>query len=86
MPDPKLPSPVSLSDTQLDSVMRAAAPLEPRDCGPFLEEVARELARLPEVGDGALHRLVMMVQRKHFYPPDSSIIKQQPRHTRKARS
>jgi hypothetical protein len=77
---------VSLTDEQLSAVMRAASPLLPHDRGPFLEEVARELARLPEVGDGALHRIVMLVQRRHFDPPDTSTIKQQPRHSRKARS
>ena len=61
--------PIALSDDQLDAVMRAAAPLQPRDRGPFLEELARELARLPDIGDGSLHRIIMTVQRKHFDPP-----------------
>jgi hypothetical protein len=62
-------TPISLSDEQMSAVLRAAAPLEQRDRVACLEEVARELARLPEVGDGALHRVIMTVQRKHFDPP-----------------
>jgi hypothetical protein len=62
-------NPISLSDLQLDAIMNAAAPLLPRDRGPFLEEVARELARVPDVGDGILHRVIAVVQRKHFAPP-----------------
>ena len=31
--------------------------------------LARELARLPDIGDGSLHRIIMTVQRKHFDPP-----------------
>jgi hypothetical protein len=67
LPIPK--TPISLSDRQLTAVMQAAAPLLPRDRGAFLEEVARELARLPDIGDGSLHRIIMTVQRKHFDPP-----------------
>jgi hypothetical protein len=62
-------SPISLTTEQLDAVMRAAAPLLVQDRGAFLEEVARELAALPELGDGALHRVVASVQRRHFSPP-----------------
>ena len=62
-------TPISLSDQQLTAVMQAAAPLQPCDRGPFLEEVARELALLPDIGDGALHRVIMTVQRKHVDPP-----------------
>jgi hypothetical protein len=35
----------------------------------FLEHCAQEIAQLPEVGDGALHRVVMRVQRIYFDPP-----------------
>jgi len=30
----------------------------------------RERARLPIVGNGVLHRIIMQVQREHFDPPD----------------
>jgi hypothetical protein len=32
--------------------------------------VARELARLPDIGDGAVHRVVMQVERQYFDAPD----------------
>jgi hypothetical protein len=35
-----------------------------------LEACARELAQLPEVGDGAVHRTIMRVQRLYFDLPD----------------
>ena len=72
--------PIALSDDQLDAVMRAATPLQPRDRGPFLEELARELARLPDIGDGSLHRIIMTVQHKHFAPPRESGNYAGPRH------
>jgi hypothetical protein len=34
-----------------------------------LAAVARELAGLPEIGDGIVHRVVMVVQQKFFDPP-----------------
>jgi hypothetical protein len=75
-----MPIPISLTDEQLHAVMRAAAPLLPSDRGPFLEEVARELAALPDIGDGALHRVVATVQRRHFDPPRESGNHAGPRH------
>ena len=74
-------TPISLSDQQLDAVLRAAEPLQPRDRGLFLEEVARELAALPELGDGALHRVFAQVQRKHFAPPREAGFHGGPRHS-----
>jgi len=62
--------PIRLSDDQLNAVLAAAYPLQPNRRSAFLEDVARELARLPEVGDGMLHRIIMTVQRRHFDPPD----------------
>jgi hypothetical protein len=73
-------TPISLSDQQLDAVLRAAEPLQPRDRGLFLEEVARELATLPDIGDGALHRIIMTVQHKHFDPPREAGNFTAPRH------
>jgi hypothetical protein len=40
----------------------------------FLVDIARELAGLPEIGDGALHRVIMAAQRKYFDPPLTSEI------------
>jgi hypothetical protein len=65
-------TPVSLSDDQLVAIIRAATPLLPPDRVPFFEAVAHELARLPEVGDGSLHRVIAEVQRRHFSPPKDS--------------
>jgi hypothetical protein len=63
-----MPSPVKLTDEQMDALMRAAAPLAPRDRKPFLEDVARALNGR-EVGPGLLHRVVVEVQRRYWDPP-----------------
>ena len=44
-------------------------PLHPRDCDAFLQTIATELAALPVVGDGAVHRAVAEVQKRFFSPP-----------------
>jgi hypothetical protein len=54
------------------AILAAAAPLAASDRNPFLLEVAQLLQALPEVGDGALHRIIMQVQRRHFDPPELS--------------
>jgi hypothetical protein len=72
-------TPIALTDLQLDAVMRAAAPLLPCDRSPFLEEVARELAALPDIGDGVLHRVIMSVQRRHFSPPRENGLRSAPK-------
>jgi hypothetical protein len=71
MPDTTL-SPVRLTDEQLTAVFAAAYPLPPDRRSEFLEHIARELANLPEVGDGSLHRVIMTVQRIYFDAPDLS--------------
>jgi hypothetical protein len=63
-----MPPPVALIDAQMMAILAAAA-LAARDRNPFLLEVAQLLQALPEVGDGALHRVIMQVQRRHFDPP-----------------
>jgi hypothetical protein len=63
------PSPIHLSDSELTAVMNAARPLAPRDRDRFLQDIAAELAALPVLGDGAVHRAIVTVQRKHFDPP-----------------
>jgi len=62
--------PIRLSDEQMSALLAASHPLPPDSRSAFLEHCARELARLPMVGDGALHRVVMQVQREYFDPPD----------------
>jgi hypothetical protein len=66
-----MPTPVALTDAQMMAILAAAAPLAAHDRNPFLLEVAQLLQALPEVGDGALHRVIMQVQRKHFDPPET---------------
>jgi len=66
------PQPLSLSDSQLSSIMDAARPLQVHQRDGFLRDIATELAALPVIGDGALHR-ISMVQRRHFDAPDLRI-------------
>jgi len=56
----------------MSALLAASHPLPPDSRSAFLEHCARELARLPIVGDGVLHRVVMRVQRQYFDPPDLS--------------
>jgi hypothetical protein len=72
---PSMPAktPIALSDAQMSGLLAASYPLPPDSRAAFLEACARELARLPVVGDGALHRVIMAVQRAHFDPPDLSM-------------
>jgi hypothetical protein len=61
--------PIRLTDSELDAVLNAARPLPPRDRDQFLKDIAAELAALPMLGDGAVHRAIVTVQRRHFDPP-----------------
>jgi hypothetical protein len=62
--------PLSLSDAELTAIMDACRPLQPCDRDRFLKDIAAELAALPMLGDGAVHRAIVTVQRRHFDPPD----------------
>jgi hypothetical protein len=62
--------PISLSDAELSAIMAAARPLQIHQRDAFLRDIATELAALPVIGDGALHRIITMVQRRHFDAPD----------------
>jgi hypothetical protein len=63
--------PLSLTDSQLDTIHRLAWPLAPGDRGPFLEAVAAKLAERPELaGDGYIARVAIEVQRRFWTPPD----------------
>ena len=66
---PTTPEPIRLSDEQMSAVFAAAHPLPSDRRSAFLEDVARELAGLPDIGDGAVHRTVMRVQKRFFDPP-----------------
>jgi hypothetical protein len=61
--------PISLTDVQLDAVMRAAAPLAIADRDPFLRAVAEALQGCQELGDGTVYRIVAEAQRRFWDPP-----------------
>jgi hypothetical protein len=58
-----------LSEAQMSAIFAASHPLPSDRRSDFLADVARELAALREIGDGAVHRVVMVCQRKYFDPP-----------------
>jgi hypothetical protein len=62
--------PLSLSDEQMDCVMRAAAPLHPVDRSAFLQRIAERLPGVEVVGDGLVSRIAREVQREFFRAPD----------------
>jgi hypothetical protein len=71
-PSDQRPPPVRLTDEQMSAILAASHPLPPDVRGAFLETCARELAGLSEIGDGTVHRVVMVVQRRYFDPPDNT--------------
>jgi hypothetical protein len=60
----------ALSESQMCALLAASHPLPPAARSAFLEHCAREIASLPELGDGVLHRMIVRVQRMYFDPPD----------------
>ena len=62
-------TPLRLSDSELDAVMRAAQPIEPANRGAFLEAVAARLARTSELGEGVVFRICAELQRLYFNAP-----------------
>jgi hypothetical protein len=61
--------PIHLSDTQLEQIMRAAAPLAPNDRSPFLADVAAALHG-QALGDGVVFRVIREIQGRYFHPPE----------------
>jgi hypothetical protein len=61
--------PLALDDSQLDAIMRAAAPLQPQDRDAFLKDVAHALNG-HELGDGIVGRICAEVQRKYWRAPE----------------
>ena len=61
--------PLSLSDEQMDAIMRAAQPLPPGERSSFLEAVATALRDQPAIGDGSVHRTIVAVQQRFLRPP-----------------
>jgi hypothetical protein len=62
--------PLSLSDSELAAIMDAARALQLHARDRFLRDIAAELAAVPMLGPGAVHRAIVVVQRRHFDPPD----------------
>jgi hypothetical protein len=62
-------SPIHLTDAQMSALLAASYPLHANQRNQFLETCARELARLGDIGDGDVHRVVMAVQKRFFDPP-----------------
>ena len=61
--------PLSVSETQLAAILRAAAPLRQQDVEDYMRMVAEQLRALPMIGDGDVYRAVEVAQRKYFDPP-----------------
>jgi hypothetical protein len=70
-------NPISLSDSQLQQVLAAAAVLHVADRDAFLRSVAERL-RHQQVGDGAVGRAVREAQREYFRAPRDT--NEQPHH------
>jgi hypothetical protein len=67
-----MPTPLRLSDSELDAVFAAARPIVPSKRDAFLQSLASELARQSELGPGAIYRAIREVQKKFFDPPLST--------------
>jgi hypothetical protein len=61
--------PLSLSDAQMDAVMRAAQPLSPADRADCLQAVADLLQGVRQPGDGDVFRAGREAQRRFLIPP-----------------
>jgi hypothetical protein len=70
--------PLALTDEQLNAVMAAAAVIDPRRRGAFLEALAEQLRGQP-VGDGSLHRAIALLQPR-FHDSMSVNTRHEPRH------
>jgi hypothetical protein len=72
------PKPISLTDDQLSTVMKAAEPLDPHRRSAFLVALATMLRSEPQpVGDGSLGRAIRFLQHE-FRDPMCVAAKHQP--------
>jgi hypothetical protein len=63
---------ITLSDDELDAVMRAAQPLRASDRDQFLRALAFELEKHTDIGPGLVHRVIRDLQKRYFDPPTLS--------------
>jgi hypothetical protein len=63
-------APIALTESQMCALLAASYPLPAPARAAFLEACAKELAAMPELGDGVLHRTIVRVQKLYFDPPD----------------
>jgi hypothetical protein len=68
--------PLALTDAQLETVYRCAAPLAPAVRPAFLELVAQTLARAGEIGDGTVGRACAEAERKFWDPTSRSGVRE----------
>jgi hypothetical protein len=66
------PRPIAVSDDQLSQIMAALEPLQPGERSAVLAKLADHLRAMPEVGDGALFRLLKELVRQVWRPPAST--------------
>jgi hypothetical protein len=66
--------PLCLSDSQMDALLRLAAPLAPHCRDAFLRILAHQLRDRADVGDGELHRIAREIIKSYrlFDPPAQS--------------
>jgi hypothetical protein len=65
-----MPTPLHLSDEEMDLLLALAAPIDQQLRPQFLQEVAAELEASGQTGGpGAVHRVARTVQRRFFDPP-----------------
>jgi hypothetical protein len=63
------PKSLPLSDVQLAMIFSAATPLPRADIDGYLELVAEQLRARSIIGDGDVHRAVVIAQKAFFVPP-----------------
>jgi hypothetical protein len=61
--------PISLSDSRMAAVLRAATQLRREDVENYMQLVAQQLRVCSVIGDGSVHRAIEVVQRRYIEPP-----------------
>jgi hypothetical protein len=69
---------LKLSDSQLATIHRIAAPLALADRDDFMRDVAEALSG-QELGDGLVARVAAVMQARYLRPPDTSYNQPRPR-------